>query len=52
MALQFTLNTVTPSTINADCVVVGLFANGSLSASGTIEDLIEAELKKSEPSQL
>ena len=32
MALQFTLNTVTPSTINADCVVVGLFANGSVQA--------------------
>ena len=38
MALQFTLNTVTPSTINADCVVVGLFANGSLSASGSALD--------------
>jgi leucyl aminopeptidase len=38
MALQFTLNTVTPSTLDTDCVVVGLFANGSLSASGNALD--------------
>lgn len=38
MALQFTLNTVAASTVDTDCVVVGAYANGSLTAAGGVLD--------------
>ena len=38
MALQFTLNHAAPATVNADCVVVGLFADGSLAPSAAAID--------------
>lgn len=38
MALQFTLNTVAAFSADADCVVVGVYADGSLTASATALD--------------
>ena len=38
MALQFTLNTVAASTVDTDCVVVGAYANGSLTAAAGVLD--------------
>lgn len=38
MALQFTLNTVAASTVDADCVVVGIHTNGGLTASASALD--------------
>src|SRR5574344_1279275 len=38
MALQFTLNTVAASTVDTDCVVVGAYTNGSLTAAGGVLD--------------
>ena len=38
MALQFTLNTTAPTAASADCVVVGLYADGSLSPAANAID--------------
>ena len=38
MALQFTLNQAAPAAATADCVVVGLFADGSLSPAASAID--------------
>ena len=38
MALQFTLNTVAASTIDTDCVVVGIHADGSLTTAAGVLD--------------
>ncbi|KRG79468.1 cytosol aminopeptidase [Stenotrophomonas ginsengisoli] len=38
MALQFTLNTVAASTVDADCVVVGIHTNGGLTPSASAVD--------------
>jgi leucyl aminopeptidase len=38
MALEFRLNRFAPATVDADCVVVGLFADGSLPASAQALD--------------
>ena len=42
MSLEFSLNQAPPASASVDCVVVGAFADGSLSAAAAaLEELVE-----------
>jgi leucyl aminopeptidase len=38
MTLQFALNQADPTTLATDCIVLGIFADGALSAAGETID--------------
>jgi len=38
MSLEFSLNTLAPTSVAVDCLIVGVFADGSLSPAGTAVD--------------